>query len=677
MSRALISKIPASEIRPYVKSTRNSNNIRGSLVLLPRLGAVTFDFSKTNATFCTINMKRDSGNGFLLSNSNGANHEHQVTSKLVQAVSFELGPDKMLNLSRSQRSHGNIVILEVLLYEDSISINWNEELKKAKDHACLRLVGDSLHATEGAYINALGVTIKADPPNMVTTDGSGVRFLGPCKITYLNIVGGQSAQPEPEKEESLSEVETVYDTVADGFNNAFCNGHATASSDGVVLNNLGVYSVPVPGIVFGKSYKIDVFASRVDGNGKFMFGLTPNVNSVSYKLVPINGKTMSNVVTPIQANQQYFVSFWRPGSSTGHLKVTKIVVSEYNGVDQVLIKNPVNESHILLSSNPSVVQEKSATEKSATFTSYPVVTDTGSLGLYREEIINGSVLEAAIPSFKFGHVDISLRPRTWSAHNWVSKFCNFIDGVSVDSLQLQGANKSTTEDSVLVTDIFNLVQSRRVLLEEFISVPDAKALEVLKKADLVGTPSLMNAQFLRTHLGDKVVQVPKYWPVFDVEQNQEGSYNLLICRDPEVARRFVQVYQDSNCSKKLVVVGYRGSYIPVKYYDEFVPYPKLLSLILNADAIVDLPRNIHYYSGLLDLAFSADKNIVTTNHWMNISKPKVMVVDSVVNQNGFAVPNMQEVVSALMAQKPKKPNLDLETYNNNLVGTLRILEESW
>lgn len=671
MSRSLISKIQASEIRPYIKSTRNSNNINGGLVLLPRLGAVTFDFSKTSATFCTINLRRDSGNGFLLSNSNGVNQEHQITSKSVQSVSFELGPDKILQLSRSQRSCGNVIISEVLLYENQSVFNWNEELKKAQDYSLLKLVGYELHATSGAFINGLGITIKTDPPNMVTTNGTGVKFLGPCKITHLNIVRDSVVDTPKAEEPKLPTEGLVYSSSVNGFDNTFCNGYATANSEGVDLNNIGAYSVPVPGISFGKYYKISVFVSRVDGNGKFMFGLAPSDNFASYSIVPPNGKLISCVVTPTQTNQQYFVSFWRPGSSTGHVKITNIVVEEHNGVDSVLTRTPVGSEHINLSSTPSLAQTK------PTITTSPVVVSgSGSLGLYREEILNGSILEAANPSYKFGRVDISLKPRTWSAHNWVSKFCNFVDGVSVDSLQLTGAKKSTSEDSVLVTDIYNLTPSRRVLLEEFIGVPDAKAIEVLKGSDLVGTPSLMNAQFLRHHLGNKVVQIPKYWPVFDVASKREDSYNLLICRDADVTRELVQAYEGSGLNKKLIVVGYRGSQIPVKFYDEFVPYPELLSLVLNADTVIDLPKNVHYYSGLLDLAFSANKNIVTTNHWMNISKPKVTVVDSVV-KNGFMAPDILGVVSAIANQTTRNPNMDLDTYNNNLVGTLMMLEETW
>lgn len=599
MSRALISKIPASEIRPYIKSTRNSNNIGGGLVLLPRLGAVTFDFSKTAATFCTINFKRDSGNGFLLSNSNGASREHQVTSKSVQAISFELGPDKLLNLSRSQRSRGNVIIMEVLLYEEHKAIKWNDELKKCKDHACLRLVGDDLYASEGAYINGIGVTIKAEPSNMVVTDGSGIRFIGPCKITYLNVVGGQA--PPPPKEEPIKKAELVYDTAVDSFNNTYCNGHATASSEGVVLNNLGAYSVPIPDIVFGKSYKITVFATRVDGNGKLMFGLTPNVNSASYNLVTINGKLMSNVVTPTQDNQEYSVSFWRPGSSTGHVKISKIVVEESSSSAGFTQLVPSEYPHINLTVSPALAP-KILTEPVVTDSASSIIVSSSDAGIGIVDKIEASSKRFAIfpapkNSLVVSDIEGSVKACGFTARQWLFR------------LQATFPNiKHDTESKVAVCDVNSIINAPVILLQEFSGVKRDQ-IASLESAKTIFTPSLENKALLSHWFPKATVDVCQLPLPKTRDRGSENGYFMYFESDRIYTKHLLDV-----TNEKLCIVGTRLN-IPAKhtYLSDYEDHDVLCKYIAGSNGLIDLNRNTHYRSGIVDLALGLGVPVLTNN----------------------------------------------------------------
>ena len=75
------------------------------------------------------------------------------------------------------------------------------------------------------------------------------------------------------------------------------------------------------------------------------------------------------------------------------------------------------------------------------------------------------------------------------------------------------------------------------------------------------------------------------------------------------------------------------------------------------------------------MAFIANKNIITTNHWLSISKPQANVINSVI-EGGKLYPNIADAVSILNLLKDKKPNLELESYNYNLLGTLMILRDS-
>lgn len=297
------------------------------------------------------------------------------------------------------------------------------------------------------------------------------------------------------------------------------------------------------------------------------------------------------------------------------------------------------------------------------------------LSKYRNDILNNSLISASVPNKIFGNIDLVLKPRTWSMNNWVSKFCNLFNGVKVISKQIQGCNVSEETDSVLLTDIYNIIPSNKIFLEEFCDVIDSKSIEILKKCKLIATTSVMNAQLLRT-INKNVVYVPKYWPVFNVaERLIQEQYNLLICRDKYITIKFIEAYKISGIKTKLVVVGYRGQFLDCEFYDEFLSHDKLLSLILYSSSVIDFPSTIHYYSGLLDLSLIANKNIITTNHWLSISKPQANVINSVI-KNGKLCPNITDAVSALNLLKDKKPNIDLESYNYNLLGTLMILRDS-
>jgi hypothetical protein len=291
--------------------------------------------------------------------------------------------------------------------------------------------------------------------------------------------------------------------------------------------------------------------------------------------------------------------------------------------------------------------------------------------------LNGAIIEASSPGRIFDKVNITLRPRTWSMNNWVSKFCNFFDGVIVNSKQINGCKTTDSKDAVLLTNINNIVPTNKIFLEEFCDVIDPKYIEILNKCQLIATTSVMNAQFLRT-INKNVIYVPKYWPVFNVSERLiQEPYNLIINREKSITKKFIDAYKAAGIQTKLIVIGYRGIPIGFDFYDEYLPHEQLLSLILYSSVVVDFSSIIHYYSGLLDLAFIANKNIITTNHWLDVSKPQVTIVESIIGDNDTLVPNINVAISELNKVKDKNTNFNLESYNYNLLGTLRILGEKW
>lgn len=669
MEQTLLRKIPVTELKPLISSSRSIITSGNSIILQPKDGFIVFDFSKTEATSCRIMFSRDSGNGIIGSHINGLNAEHAISSKTGQELIFNLGKRKILHIHRTPRSRGTVTINNLSLYGEVNKIDWNSALKKCDEYGCLRLVDGALYVSEGGFIRGKGVTVQTDPPNMFTKDGDLIKFGSTCRV--MNIVFSDNTNTSSDQSQQIEQTmfnNVIFDTKQASFNQVFCNKSANASVGGVVLDRQGTYTFPVSNIQIGKKYLITLYASCLDGNGKLMFGLLPDNNTSKYTVVSGRSiRTFAMEVVPT-LGESFSFSIWRHHSAKGRVQVSRIVIQE-EGAQQPVLSKTLH--HIDLVTNADVA--RSAVPLTP-FVKLPTIGST-TLDIYRKEILNFAMIEAAKPGYKFGKVDIELKPRTWEMNNWVSKLCNFIDGVTVSSDQVIGCTKANTDNAILLTDINNLSPARRILLEEFIETPNQQMIDILKACELVGTPSLMNAQVLRSHIGNKVVQIPKYWPVYDIGSEPAEPYNLLICRQPSMVAAFLDAYKQK-INKKLVVVGYRGKVLDCEFYDEFLPYQKLLSLILHSSAVIDFPQNIHYYSGVLDLAFSANKNIVTTNHWMNVSKPQVTVVNSLAG-SGVLIPNFQEAVAALAGLVDKKPNLDLESYNHNLIGTLRILGEIW
>ena len=359
MEKELVSKVSASEIKQYIRSARNTAMSGTSLVILPS-GFIVFDFSKINADFCTIEIRRDSGNGLLTTHSCGRNQECQISSKTGQKLDFKIGGDKLVHFHRTNRGSGNIAIMELSLYNASQRRDWGAELKKSKEYACLRLIDNVLFASDGGFIKGNGISLETDPPGMFSRNAEGIKFCGSCKIVSLTIDGQEPVvetpptAPEPVPEPVLENV--LFDTKTAGFSGVYCKG-GFVNPGGITLDNNGSYSVPLSVIQPGYQYVITVYASRVDGNGKMRIGLLPESvggsveNVVDSTLV----KPFSLPVVPQLGNQGYLVSVWRPPASRGRVQIHRIMVQGKTKInwDQV---NPAMPKlrHIDLKASPIV-----------------------------------------------------------------------------------------------------------------------------------------------------------------------------------------------------------------------------------------------------------------------------------------------------------------------------------
>jgi hypothetical protein len=187
MEKTLLERVSGSEIKPYTMSTRGSS-VSGSSFVLPPRSFIVLDFSKANAEFCVINFRRDSGNGLAITHCAGRNVEHKITSKTNQGLEFRLRGDKRVHIHRTDRGRGSIAItsLEFYTYRET-PVDWNAKLRQCREHACIRLIGDVLHASEGGFIDGDIAEIETDPPGAFVRDGRLIKFVTSCRINKLEI----------------------------------------------------------------------------------------------------------------------------------------------------------------------------------------------------------------------------------------------------------------------------------------------------------------------------------------------------------------------------------------------------------------------------------------------------------------------------------------------------------
>ena len=648
MSRALISKIPVSEIRPYIQSTRNVNNVGNGLVLLPRISVITLDFSSTSATSCTINFKREGGNGLLFASAGNVNCEHQITSKTVQAITFDLGNDKIIKLNRTQRSRGNIVILDVSLWGEPLQSNWNDELKKCKEHACLRLVDNELYASDGAFIKGTGITIQTYPPNVCTTDGEGIKFSTSCKILKLNIAEQQN---EMEILSPKTTGEIVFDTNVSGFNIIYCNHYTSSTPSGIILDHYGSYTVPLPIIKFGEKYAIHVYLSKLDGNGKVMFGFIPDTNTSTFVTVDnVSSKDFTLYTVPLVAQQEYSLSIWRHFSATGRVKVDRIIVERTDCVSQEEVASVLTKSHFTLSSIPSVVEPiiPQLGETINDFQSVEIEDSNNVIGKYERISKNFAIFPAPTIYPKALNIVGNVNIRGFKARQWLYRVQTMLPGIV-----------NNPGSGILICDVNSVATSPRVWIGEFSGDKQA-ALAPLVQSQMIFTPSLDNKLMLSQWFPNADVKLCDL-PLPKIQDKQDsGDYYMYMEESKSFTEHLLNIWDDTN----LCIVGTRLR-VPdgMQYLSDYVKYEKLSESISKCKGLITLTHNNNFKSGIVDLALSMGVPVLTNNTYY-FEKAKVVrhTTSSMITKE-----MLQNGLRQMSGTNPE-PN-----HNDSVIGSLKIL----
>lgn len=644
MEHDLIIKIPVSGFRPYIQSMRNCNNIGNGLVLFPKTGNLTLDFSDTEAKSCTINFKQDGGNGLILSTVGSSNNEHQITSRTSQSITFNIETDKIIRFNRTARARGNVIILDISLFGDKLQSNWNSELKKSKEHGCLRLVGDKLFASEGAFIKGIGITIKTEPPNVCTINGEGIKFTSPCQVLKLNIPN-QIEELNKKKNES----QIIFDTNNSGFNKAYCNNFASLLSNNLILDNKGSYTVPVQSIISGKKYAVHISISRLDGNGKVIFGLIPDNNvSMFGTVVGLSSNDFVLYTTPSIINQGYSVSVWRHPSSTGKLKIDRIFI-EQTDVDEVS-EIPLNkQNHFTLnrnylkSINPDDVYKAVESIGSPVFEINDVVKKYEALSKYFAIF--------PIPITQPGFLDISGKVNAYGfkARQWLYRVQTIIPNIVQDP-----------KSDILICDTDCVIASPRVWINEFYG-DKKERLSVLRESKTIYTPSLENKIMLKTWFPNADVilcdlPLPKI-----LDKQSEDDYYFYVEDNVEYTKHLLNIL---NNKQILCMVGTKHK-IPygMKYLSDYTDYSIISDYLSRSKGLISLTTNTNFKSQFIELALSMGIPVIT-NNTKYIGKASVIrhtessMVSSVLFNDGLS----------RMIQPIQNPN-----HNNNVIDSLKIL----
>ena len=669
-----ISKLAGKDLESYSPQHKFCKFGSHSCSLEGKFGFVSFDFSGfKDAKSCRLKFKRISGNGLVAIVSDNEATNYNVVSKVFENITVDLSETKKFNILRPSSGIGNIELLSVSLLSEepteTADVDLKNELKKCK-RKFVRVVGNRVFANEGSSLRAgdMPIYVETEPPNMYRSEDNVIKFSGLCEIVKLK-VNSPSPHEFPkflEPARKASSLTPAGDRVSSGFENILEHSlvfdfkpdrDSAQSTDAGVLPggmNMGRYGdIKIPDISLenGGKYVLVLEGKNMDGNGR----ITISVSGTDLnKSVYIGADESMNVPFKAIDDGPYVLDISRSGPSRGNVWISRVFISK----DEAIHSHLKNNKELVID---PIVMKEIGREKS--------------VDNFRYDILNFSKFNAETYGKSFAEIKLNLKPCTYSMHSWVAKFANLFDGVTVDSCQIKNCTlkESHPDKSILLTDVRNLMKYRKIMLEEFNAILNQQQVEILQNADVIFTPSLVNAQYLRSIDGiDRVFHVPKYW-AFKPPSTRKVSekYNLLISRSISNTTHFVDKY---NSDKKLVVLGYRGKKLNAETFNEFLPYSDVLSLIYHADCIIDFPENIHYYSGLLDFALTAKKDIVTTNNWLSICKPPAHVI-----KTGLAgkhlVPSYLEAVLATHKTGNKAPNTDMNSYNNNIKSSLMIMSE--
>lgn len=676
MEISLYRKVSSSEMNEFITSSLNTYWANNELVLQPKSGSVTFDFKGTPAQSCAIKFRRVSGNGILLLCSD-KNKAYQVNSKNNQVISYDFGSDKQLKIHRTQRSRGDLSIIDISLYMNAYTRDdWNNEVCKAEGHACLRIIGNQLHASEGAWIKASEIDVQTNPANMFIKNKDTVRFLGSCRIVKLNISKGDLKKPEPpvkslnlpiKREEKINkkpqpeisnvaltksapkENLVVYDTKTAGFSQAFCNAFAKATASGVTINHRGAYNIPLKNINSNTTYIVKVQIAKTSGNGKFMFGILPDQVTTSARIATTMAKDFVSEIRPSQGGNSYTLSVWRHPSAKGYVQLYRLIVTSNEETQPLEVREV---SHISLSSEPPRIP-------TVTALNMPILSSVNKPLFVRDSlnaVAKTAMQYAKPPPSNYEAVPFSfnttIRTNTYDGLLWLSRISPFIPKVKV------GENPHAS-----ISTINDLIGAKKMYIDEFSDKIADSAMEALRGADKIFVSSNLNAEAIRHKIGDVDIHVlPKALPYTNHRKLGFLNFKYIVISNENASVTEHILKSLGGLGFKIVVLNARGRYPDMVFpVNEYVSHDILVSIFSKALFYIDVPFVEDRVSSYVDLAMSLGVQVISSS-WAYMEFPHVLFVNGVSDVGGRQVPDGKELKSIIL----ESPEIPREVSTNKL-----------
>ena len=650
--------VSGQNLRPYIISSNKSFFSGDVCILHPRFGNLILEIQDPYVVSCTICMKRISGNGIFMTSSAGKSNGHQIKSLTAESVSLPIGKDRKIHIHRTQRGFGDLGIIEMVLFENSI--NWNAELSKSKGHACLRLVNDFLHASEGAWIKADDIVVVTDPPNMFRKTDGEVKFLGSCRILELRIEGKEKhseppiqvlqlpVNPQEPKVLELTKAEVakdlnnvVYDTKSAGFQNIYCNEQGKVTSTGVIIDFRGGYNIPIT-LKPNTNYKIKIDVTRIDGNGKFMFGILPN-NANAPMNVAVNNTNTFNIEVATNDSDQYNLSIWRPQGSKGRILLSRIAILSESDSSPIQIR----EIRPYIKTQPIIVPNIKTEIVPVSFSTTPVkgVSDNNydpitEISLkYARPLKEEYIVENPIDT------NSTIKTNTFSGLMWLNRVQPYIPNISFSETPVASISK-----------IGNLLKARKMYIECFDeSIPDSD-IDALRQAERLFVCSNLNAEAIRNKIGDVDIHVgalPLPYITSKPLSLVGGDYFVLTQDNPEITNYLISAFGKI----KIVLLNARGNFpkniFPV---NEYISYDKLLYIIENAKGYIFFPKFEDEISSQVDLALSLGIKVITSS-WAYMDLTEVIFLNNNHNVGERKIPVASEIANQMKNIQRSDKNL--------------------
>jgi hypothetical protein len=687
-------EIGKEELSGLVVSSRSCRVDRNGCEMKPKDGRVVFRLDEfEHEGMCQIYVRRNSGNGIFSVSSAGAANDFVSLSRICDIFEVDIGKDSMVEVVRPKYSVGSITIFGISVYVDKSNMEGDELVKKWKlfsskcdKHSGIKLVKDRLFAFEGGFVESDSVTfIETDPPDVYTKDGSKFSFFGSCEITDFGVdkediehgpdiyqaryapgpevirdvpaaandddvfddegavLGERSGYPS----EFPFENPVIYDSMAsNGLSKMKLSSKkhvkfiTSAGRSFLVIKPNGTCSIPILAIQSGNEYEVTVNAKKLSGNGKVRIRTScKSVMSSDIKDVLISDH-FSDCVVRVKI---------KPTAHSGEPHKVEVMMSE-NGTGEVLV------SRVLVIKIPteSVIGEKALRrlyscnkDKDNALLEYDMKSTYKNDSVYiaSKKFARYKVLPHHIEN-RYDDIEGKVSPQMISGFEWFNKVRPFFQ-----NLELAQASDDEYNNIMSVCGVGSAVSTERIWMDVFDTDEISKEdIAKISKAGVIFSPSLSNTQFLEAVCqGSSVILTHKPLPHVEpkpISYFKDKEYILSFDRSDATTKRLIKTWDKK--MPKIALVGARGKFpdfvIPVS---EYVPYDRLLYLMLNAECVVDLPVYFDYISSYLHLAVAFGIPVVSTNRFVLDKSNSIFVLRNDIKDK-TALPSVKELRVAIL-----------------------------